>query len=435
MLVPDARVAGRRAARRSRSSSTSRSTTASAPSSRSAPTGASRLWSRLGNEKTRAVSRDRRGARAMGARPNGAARARRRDRGARRQRAARPDSSSCRGAFTSTDEHAVRRSARTVAFIAFDLLRDGHDRLARAAAAPSGARRSNSVFGAHRSRRCCASASRCAATAARCTSARSTQGWEGLIAKHAASLYKSGKRTPDWRKLKIVHEQEFVDRRLDRAAADARVLRRAAARRLRRRRICVYVGHTGTGFNERELARVMKLLKPLETKTCPFTTRPKTNERPHWVSPSWSRRSSSPSGPPTASCAIRCISACATTRSRQDVVRERATRASGVRSVERRTSRQRRTPARTRTDEPRSERRTSNRARRERSVASISCRALEDARKDGVLDAARTATQLKRHQPAQGVLAEAEADQGRPVPLLRRASRRSSCRRSPIGRW
>ena len=35
-------------------------------------------------------------------------------------------------------------------------------------------------------------------------------GWEGLIAKHADSRYKSGKRTPDWRKLKIVHEQEFV---------------------------------------------------------------------------------------------------------------------------------------------------------------------------------------------------------------------------------
>src|SRR5439155_9663885 len=30
------------------------------------------------------------------------------------------------------------------------------------------------------------------------------QGWEGLIAKHAASLYKPGKRSPDWRKLKIV---------------------------------------------------------------------------------------------------------------------------------------------------------------------------------------------------------------------------------------
>src|SRR5919198_2857654 len=36
------------------------------------------------------------------------------------------------------------------------------------------------------------------------------RGWEGLIAKRADSQYKSGKRTPDWRKLKIVHEQEFV---------------------------------------------------------------------------------------------------------------------------------------------------------------------------------------------------------------------------------
>src|SRR5207248_2791550 len=46
-----------------------------------------------------------------------------------------------------------------------------------------------------------------------------------------------------------------------------------------------YVGHTGTGFNERELTRVMKLLKPLETNECPFKQRPKTNERPHWITP------------------------------------------------------------------------------------------------------------------------------------------------------
>ena len=29
----------------------------------------------------------------------------------------------------------------------------------------------------------------------------------------------------------------------------------------------------------------MKLLKPLETKTCPFANLPKSNERPHWVRP------------------------------------------------------------------------------------------------------------------------------------------------------
>ena len=147
----------------------------------------------------------------------------------------------------------------------------------------SGAPRSSGCSAAP-DRRLCASASRCAATAARCTSRRSSSGWEGLIAKHADSLYKSGKRTPDWRKLKIVHEQEFViggwtEPRQTRAYFGALLLGVYEGDDL------VYVGHTGTGFNERELARVMKLLKPLETTDCPFTNAPKTNERPHWVRP------------------------------------------------------------------------------------------------------------------------------------------------------
>ena len=110
------------------------------------------------------------------------------------------------------------------------------------------------------------------------------RGWEGLIAKHAASLYRSGKRSPDWRKLKIVHEQEFVvggwtEPRQTRACFGALLLGVYDGHDL------VYAGHTGTGFNEKELARVMKLLEALETKTCAFTVKPKTNERPHWVRP------------------------------------------------------------------------------------------------------------------------------------------------------
>ena len=58
-------------------------------------------------------------------------------------------------------------------------------------------------------------------------------GWEGLIAKRADSIYQAGKRTPDWRKLKIVHEQEFVVVGWTEPRADATALRRAAARRLR----------------------------------------------------------------------------------------------------------------------------------------------------------------------------------------------------------
>src|SRR5438094_659532 len=110
-------------------------------------------------------------------------------------------------------------------------------------------------------------------------------GWEGLIAKRADSQYKSGKRTPDWRKLKIVHEQEFVmggwaEPRQTRTCFGALLLGVYDENGN-----LIYVGHTGTGFNEKELARVMKLLKPRETKECPFRGRPKTNERAHWVRP------------------------------------------------------------------------------------------------------------------------------------------------------
>ena len=36
------------------------------------------------------------------------------------------------------------------------------------------------------------------------------EGWEGLIVKEAHAPYQSGRRSPTWRKLKVVHEQEFV---------------------------------------------------------------------------------------------------------------------------------------------------------------------------------------------------------------------------------
>lgn len=128
-------------------------------------------------------------------------------------------------------------------------------------------------------------------------------GWEGLIAKHADSRYKSGQRSPDWHKLKIVHEQEFViggwtEPRQTRSYFGALLLGvhgdepPGPERRPRPKRAnapaagaLIYVGHTGTGFNEGELARLMTKLTPIESSECPFSARPKTNERPHWVEP------------------------------------------------------------------------------------------------------------------------------------------------------
>jgi bifunctional non-homologous end joining protein LigD len=109
-------------------------------------------------------------------------------------------------------------------------------------------------------------------------------GWEGLIAKVAASPYLSGKRSPDWRKLKLVQEQEFViagwsEPRNSRTYFGALILGVYDKGELR------YVGHVGTGFDGKELEKVMKLLAPLETKAAPFKKLPPKNQTPHWVQP------------------------------------------------------------------------------------------------------------------------------------------------------
>jgi bifunctional non-homologous end joining protein LigD len=110
-------------------------------------------------------------------------------------------------------------------------------------------------------------------------------GWEGLIAKKLDSLYKSGKRTPDWRKLKLVRRQACViggwtDPRGSRPFFGALILGVHD-----KRGKLTYVGHTGAGFTDAELGRVWKRLRAIETKASPFSSVPKTNERPHWVQP------------------------------------------------------------------------------------------------------------------------------------------------------
>ena len=122
------------------------------------------------------------------------------------------------------------------------------------------------------------------ATVVRCTRARSHEHWEGLIAKDAASTYQAGRRSPAWRKIKLVHEQEFVvggwtEPRQTRQYFGALLLGVYEAGHLK------YVGHTGTGFDQKELARVWSLLKAREISKSPFSTPMKTNEPAHWVRP------------------------------------------------------------------------------------------------------------------------------------------------------
>lgn len=110
------------------------------------------------------------------------------------------------------------------------------------------------------------------------------QGWEGLIAKRADSRYRSGRRTPDWCKLRIHRAQEFViggwtESRRTRVGFGALLLGIYAGGHL------VYAGRVGTGFDEREMGRIIGLLEPLEIRASPFREPPASKERPHWVRP------------------------------------------------------------------------------------------------------------------------------------------------------
>jgi bifunctional non-homologous end joining protein LigD len=118
------------------------------------------------------------------------------------------------------------------------------------------------------------------------------EGWEGLIAKDARSLYRPGKRTPDWRKLKLVQRQEFVvggwtEPRGSRSRFGSLILGLADGGRNRDglRGVLRYVGHVGSGFSDETLKTLGARLDALARPECPFDVVPPSNETPHWVTP------------------------------------------------------------------------------------------------------------------------------------------------------
>ena len=111
------------------------------------------------------------------------------------------------------------------------------------------------------------------------------EGWEGLLVKRAKSTYQTGRRSPDWQKLKLTKQDEFViggwtQPRGARSYFGSLVLGRYdEAGRL------LHAGDVGTGFDSAELERLWKLLKPLAISKSPFDEQPKTLSPAHWVEP------------------------------------------------------------------------------------------------------------------------------------------------------
>jgi bifunctional non-homologous end joining protein LigD len=98
---------------------------------------------------------------------------------------------------------------------------------------------------------------------------------EGVVAKRLESRYLLGKRSRDWLKFKAHAEQEFVIAGYTRGKGrrsggfGSLVLAVSGNEGLE------YVGNVGTGFDDAEIERLLKLLRPLERKDAPFAQVPK----------------------------------------------------------------------------------------------------------------------------------------------------------------
>lgn len=115
------------------------------------------------------------------------------------------------------------------------------------------------------------------------------RGLEGVVSKRRAARYRPGARSPDWRKLRLVREQEFVvggvrRGRGHRAGTFGALLvgtwddTADPAHPLR------YAGAVGSGFTDRETARLAPRLDALATGVAPFVDPPDGRDVT-WVRP------------------------------------------------------------------------------------------------------------------------------------------------------
>jgi bifunctional non-homologous end joining protein LigD len=107
-----------------------------------------------------------------------------------------------------------------------------------------------------------------------------------VIAKRAAGLYYSGKRTREWLKFKAVHEQEVVivgytEPRKSRKYFGSLVL----AVRDKAKKRWVYAGRVGTGFDQAALKSLYGVMQALRTDKNPFDQKVKDVKTITWLMP------------------------------------------------------------------------------------------------------------------------------------------------------
>jgi bifunctional non-homologous end joining protein LigD len=105
--------------------------------------------------------------------------------------------------------------------------------------------------------------------------AATDQHLEGIMAKRLDSRYLPGKRTRDWLKVKTHGEQEFVIAGFTKGTGRRASSFGALVLGYYQGGELVYAGNVGTGFNSREIDKLLDKLRPLKRATSPFREVPK----------------------------------------------------------------------------------------------------------------------------------------------------------------
>ncbi|MET0398495.1 MAG: non-homologous end-joining DNA ligase [Longimicrobiaceae bacterium] len=181
------------------------------------------------------------------------------------------------------DEAEVRRrvDADPAALVAFDILADGGDTLldepwtarrarleARVGEGSAHLRVSEVVRG----------------PGERAVERARSAGWEGVIAKRTDALYRPGKRSGDWLKLKVEFRQEFVVGGWTDPQRSRKHLGSLLVGYFRDGEL-VFAGGVGTGFDAAGLREMRARLDALAAEASPFGEPPRTRTPPHWVRP------------------------------------------------------------------------------------------------------------------------------------------------------
>jgi bifunctional non-homologous end joining protein LigD len=98
---------------------------------------------------------------------------------------------------------------------------------------------------------------------------------EGVIAKKASSRYEAGRRSRNWLKVKTHGRQEFIIAGYTHGKGRRSGTLGSLILAVSRGQGLEYVGNVGTGFTEKEIEKLLRLLRPLERKTSPFGFVPK----------------------------------------------------------------------------------------------------------------------------------------------------------------